>query len=294
MTLWMSRRTWERPTVLLAGALCLAILPTRVATAADPRWTTIPQSPPLPVPLTSGYVPVNGIRMFYAEFGHGPPLLLLHGGLANSNYWGYVVPILVRHHYRVIVVDSRGHGRSTRTSQPYSYDLMADDVIKALDYMKVGRVDLVGWSDGGIIGLDIAMHYPERLRRLYAYGANADPSGVKDVSANATFRRYLEQTRSDYRALSQTPQDYEGFLAQIETMWARQPEFTAAELAHIRVRTAIVDGAHDEAIKPAHTEYLARVIPGAELIILPDVSHFGMLQNPREFCASVLKFLTAP
>ena len=253
----------------------------------------LPPAPPLPPTHVSGYVPVDGVRLFYAEFGEGRPVLLLHGGLANSNYWGYVIPILVRHHFKVITLDSRGHGRSTRTTDPYSFDRMSDDVIATLDYLQVRQVDLVGWSDGGIIGLDIAMRHPERLRRLYAYGANADPSGVLDIGHSAMFNRYFEQTRRDYAALSPTPQDYDGFRAQIEVMWAQQPNFPPEALHRISVPTIIADGAHDEAIKREHTEYLAQTIPGARLEILPDVSHFGLLQNPTEFSASVIKFLSA-
>jgi pimeloyl-ACP methyl ester carboxylesterase len=282
----------------LALSLCVLCLSSTVraaaANVAAEPWMTLPAVPALPTPSASGYAPVNGIRMFYAVFGEGPPVLLLHGGLANADYWGYVIPILVRHHLKVVVADSRGHGRSTRTAQPYSYDLMASDVLGLLDFLKLPRVDIVGWSDGAIIGLDLAMKDAPRLRRLYAYGANADPSGVQDVEKNATFTRYIEQARRDYQRLSPTPQDYDRFLAQIQLMWAEQPNFTPAQLQRIAVPTAIADGAHEEAIKREHTEYMARTIPGGKLIILPDVSHFGILQNPQEFADSVLAFLTAP
>jgi pimeloyl-ACP methyl ester carboxylesterase len=277
--------------VFLGTLMCLS----SAARAIDGEpWMGFPPVPPLPPTQVSGYLSVDGARLFYAEFGKGRPVLLLHGGLANSNYWGYVIPILVRHHFKVITLDSRGHGRSTRSAEPYSYDRMSNDVIAALDELHFARVDLVGWSDGGIIGLNIALHHPERLRRLYAYGANANPGGVKDIAESATFRQYLKQTRADYAALSPTPREYDTFRAQIEAMWARQPDFAVDALHRITVRTAIADGAHDEAIKREHTEYLARAIPGARLVILPDVSHFGMLQNPAEFSASVVRFLTAP
>ena len=279
-------------TAALVFALLLGSL--AAAKAAEP-WQSLPPAPALPKPLSSGAAPVNGIRMFYATFGHGRPLLLLHGGLANSSYWGSVIPIFTAHRYEVIVADSRGHGRSTRTSQAYSYDLMADDVIALLDYLKVDRTDLVGWSDGGIIGLDIAMHHPQRLRRLFTYGANSDPSGLRvDVDKSAIFNAYVERARGEYHALSATPDDYEGFLKQIEAMWAQQPNWTIEELQHITVRTAIADGAHDEAIQRAHTEYLARTIPHAKLVILNDVSHFGVIQNPHEFAGAVLTFLEGP
>jgi pimeloyl-ACP methyl ester carboxylesterase len=285
-----SARTVRSAAAALVAAL--ALLNGSGAAQAQEPWQTLPPTPALPKPLASGRAPVNGMRMFYATFGGGQPLLLLHGGLASSNYWGALIPILAGHHYKVIVADSRGHGRSTRTSQPYSYDLMADDVIALLDYLKIARTDLVGWSDGGIIGLDIAMHHPQRLRRLFAYAANSDPSGVKgDVDKSALFNTYIERARGEYRALSPTPDDYTGFLTQIQTMWAQQPNWTKEQLQHITVPTAIADGAHDEAIQRAHTEHLAHTIPHAKLVILDDVSHFGMLQNPQEFAAAVLAFL---
>ena len=279
-----------------AGILCLLLsaLPRTAVPASAPSepWQALPPTPPLPSAVKSGYASVNGIRMFYAVFGHGSPVLLLHGGLANSNYWGDVIPILVRNHFKVIVADSRGHGRSTRSAEPYSYELMASDVLALLDYLKLTKVDLVGWSDGGIIGLVIAMQHPEHLRRLFAYGANADPSGVRpDIGSSSTFTSYIERTRGEYRELSPTPGNYDAFLAQIQAMWAQQPNFAAAQLRRITVSAAIADGAHEEAIRREHTEYLARTIPGATLIILPDVSHFGMLQNPQEFSAAVINFL---
>ena len=287
------------PRVVRSGAAALvaalALHGSAAATQAGEPWQSLPPTPALPKPLNSGFAPVNGIRMFYATFGHGRPLLLLHGGLANSNYWGAVIPIFTAHGYEVIVADSRGHGRSTRTPQAYSYDLMADDVIALLDYLKIDRTDLVGWSDGGIIGLDIAMHHPQRLRRLFAYGANSDPTGLTpDIDKSVTFNAFIERGRGEYHALSATPDDYSGFLEQIQAMWAHQPNWTAAQLQHITVRTAIADGAHDEAILRAHTEYLARTIPHAKLVILDDASHFGMLQNPHEFATAVLTFLKGP
>ena len=278
----------------LVVALALVLAGSAEASAGEP-WRSLPPTPTLPKPRASGLAPVNDIRMFYAVFGEGQPLVLLHGGLANSNYWGAVIPIFVAHHFKVIVADSRGHGRSTRSSQPYSYDLMASDVLALLDYLKIPKTDLVGWSDGGIIGLNIAMQHPERLRRLFAYAANSDPSGVNpDIDHSPTFNAFIERGRGEYRALSSTPDDYDDFLKQIQAMWAQQPNWTKEQLQHITVRTAIADGAHDEAIKREHTEYLARTIPHAKLVILDDVSHFGMLQNPQEFSAAVLTFLQAP
>jgi pimeloyl-ACP methyl ester carboxylesterase len=261
------------------------------AKGAEP-WQGLPPTPVLPKPARSGFAPVNGVRLYFARFGAGRPVLLLHGGLANSNYWSGVIPPLVAQHFEVIVADSRGHGRSTRSSAAYSYGLMADDVLTLLDYLKLSRVDLVGWSDGGIIGLDLAMRHPERLNRLAVYGANSDPAGAREgFDSTPVFAAYLGRTRSEYQRMSSTPRDYERFVEQIQAMWAKEPSYTRADLQSIRTPTLVFDGAHDEAIKREHTEYLAQSIPGASLVILDDVSHFGMLQNPREFAQTILDFL---
>jgi pimeloyl-ACP methyl ester carboxylesterase len=264
------------------------------AARAEPQWLTLPPTPMLPHAVRSGYAPVNGIKVWYATFGngahHGAPVILLHGGLANANYWGLLVRTLERH-YRVIVMDSRGHGRSTRDARPYGYDLMASDVLALMDYLKIGKAALVGWSDGAIIGLDIALHHPERLTKLFAFAANSDPSGVKDVDKSPVFTAFITRARKEYEHLSPTPKQYDAFLKQIEKMWASQPHWTADDLHGIKVPTWIVDADHDEAIKRENTLFMADNIPDSGLLIQPDVSHFSFLQDPAQFNGDVLHFL---
>jgi pimeloyl-ACP methyl ester carboxylesterase len=261
------------------------------AEAAE-AWRTLPAPRPLPPPTAAGYVAHDGARIHYATFGAGPPVILLHGGLANSRYWGDQVPALVKAGYRVVLIDSRGHGRSSRDARPYSYTLMATDVVAVMDRLALRKAAVAGWSDGAIIGLVMAMRDPQRVTRVFAFAANMDPSGVKsDVDQNPTFARFEARAAREYRALSPTPGGYADFTAAIHRMWNTEPNYRAADLARIRTPVAIVDGDHDEAIKRAHTEYLARTIPGAKLIILPGVSHFAMLQRPAEFNAALLGFL---
>ncbi len=260
------------------------------ARAAEPQWLTLPPTPTLPPALQSGLAPVNGIKIWYATFGRGAPVILLHGGLANSNYWGKLVRAL-EPHYRVIVMDSRGHGRSTRDARPYGYDLMASDVMALMDFLNVPKAALIGWSDGAIIGLDIAMHHPERLTKVFAFAANSDPSGVADIAHSPVFNAFIARAQKEYEALSPTPTEYKSFLAQITKMWETQPHWTAADLQKITVPTWIVDADHDEAIKRENTEFMAANIPGAGLLIQPEVSHFSFLQDPAQFNADVLHFL---
>jgi len=258
---------------------------------AEDRWMTLPEPPTMPQAAESGYAPVNGIQMYYAVYGAGDPILLIHGGLGHADIWANQVSELAKTH-KVIVADSRGHGRSTRNEQPYGYDLMASDYLALLDFLKVEKTALVGWSDGGIIGLDIAMSHPERLTKLFAQAANVTVDGVDPaVATNVTFGAYIERMGKDYAKFSKTPDQYNAFVEQISKMWASEPAWSKEQLATIKVPTAIVLGDHDEAITRAHTDYMASSIPGAKLVILKDASHFAMLQDPAGYTKAVLDFL---
>jgi pimeloyl-ACP methyl ester carboxylesterase len=251
---------------------------------------TLPPTPSLPAPASSGKVEVNGASIWYAVFGKGSPVVLLHGGLANSNYWGHQVPALAATH-QVIVIDSRGHGRSTRSAQPYGYELMASDVLGVMDKLGVKQAAVVGWSDGAIIGLSLAIHHPDRVARLFAFAANSDPSGVKDVDKSPVFQQFIARGEKEYEALSATPREYKKFVEEISSMWANQPHWTKEDLAKITVPTWIVDADHDEAIERSNTELMAGTIPRAGLLLQPEVSHFSMLQDPDQFTADVQRFL---
>jgi pimeloyl-ACP methyl ester carboxylesterase len=271
----------------------LAMTISSSAFAAQP-WLTLPPTPTLPKAEVSGLAPVNGVKLWYAEFGQGTglgePVLFVHGGLANSDYFGQQVRALVAAHYKVIVMDSRGHGRSSRNAEPYGYDLMSNDVIALLDYLKIDKVALVGWSDGAIIGLDIAMHHPNRLTKLFAFAANYDPSGVQNASSPVV-DQYIARAGKEYETHSPTPKDDKSFVAQITHMWDSQPHWTKDDLAKIKVHTWIVDGDHDEMVKHDQPRTLADWVPNSGLLIEPDVSHFAFLQNPDQFNADVLRFL---
>ena len=217
--------------------LLMTATPLRPA-APDELWQTLP---PTPAPVSGGsanFADVNRIRLFHAEIGVGPPVVLPHGGLANSDYFGNEARALAQA-CRVILGDSRGHVRSTRDQRPFGYDLMADDVGALLDTLKIDKLASLGRSDGAIIGLDLAM----RASREYAQ-------------------------------LSATPEQYAAFRDQFGKIWEHEPNWTDTQLRKIRTPVWIVDGEHDEGIKREHTEHIAATIPGAPLLILADVSHF--------------------
>ena len=271
--------------------LCACMLFAVHHAQAEARWQTLP---PTPAPVTGerhGIADVNGIHLYYATIGSGSPVILLHGGLSNSDYFGNQIRALMKHH-EVVIVDSRGHGRSTRDARPFGYDLMTDDVVALMDKLKLQKADIVGWSDGAIIGLDLAIRYPDRVGKVIAFAANTKTDGVvPDVEKNPTFAAFIKRAGNEYRHLSPTPNEYDAFVEQISHMWASQPNWTDAQLKGIRAPVLVLDGDHDEAIRREHTEYIAATIPGAGLMILPNTSHFAFLQDPEAFNFAIGHFL---
>lgn len=223
-------------------------------------------------------------------------MVLLHGALGESENFGNQVPALIAAGHRVLVIDSRGQGRSTRDGQPYSYALMETDVIAVMDALSISKAAVVGWSDGGIISLIMAIKNPDRVTRVFAFGANMDPSGAKTEGLNLPITaELLAIDRKNYTRLSETPNDFDAVADAMmgpKGMFPADPNYSAADLAKIRgPAIAIVDGDHDEFVTDGYAAYMARTIPGAELIILKNVSHFAPWQNPDEFNRTMITFL---
>jgi pimeloyl-ACP methyl ester carboxylesterase len=246
---------------------------------------------PLPVTSDQSTIENDGARIWYAAYGSGKPVILLHGGLGNSGNWGYQVPALIRNGYRAVVIDSRGHGRSTRDAQPYTYKLMASDVSAVMEALHLEKAALVGWSDGACTALILADKAPERVAGVFFFACNMDPSGTKEFEFTPIIGRCINRHKQDYRELSATPDYFEEFSEAVGLMQRTQPNYSAHDLAQIRVPVAIVHSEHDEFIKRQHAEYLARSIPNAEFIWLPGVSHFAPLQMPEQFNTVMLAFL---
>jgi pimeloyl-ACP methyl ester carboxylesterase len=248
-------------------------------------------APALPAATRQGHVAHDGARIWHATYGEGPPVVLLHGGLGHSGNWGNQVPALVEAGHRVIVVDSRGHGRSTRDDRPFSYDLMASDVAAVLDEVGVARAPIIGWSDGACVAMVLARTEPSRVAGVFYFGCNMDRSGTKEFEPTPVVDRCFARHVEDYASLSATPGEFKDFAEAVGLMQRTQPDYTAADLAEIRVPVTIAHAEHDEFIKREHAEYLARTVPDATLVILDDVSHFAPLQRPETFNTPMLTFL---
>lgn len=247
---------------------------------------------PLPAAQEEGYVDHDCARIWYAAFGVGRPVILLHGGLGHSGNWGYQVPALIEAGYRAVLIDSRGHGRSTRDERPFNYARMTGDVLAVMDALQIQKAGLVGWSDGAVIALMLASQAPERAAGVFFFACNMDPSGAKEsIEFTPVLERCVSRHRKDYARLSATPEDFDAFSEAVGLMQQTQPDYSAEDLAQIRVPVTIVHSEQDEFIKREHAEYLARTIPNAKFVLLPGVSHFAPLQRPDLFNGAMLGFL---
>ncbi|MDE1193043.1 MAG: alpha/beta hydrolase [Arachidicoccus sp.] len=258
-----------------------------------PLWKTLPEVPVLPKADDSGFASVNNIQMYYAVFNEkgSDPVLLLHGGLVSSDVWGFEVPLLIKKH-KVIIADSRGHGRSTMSGQPLSYNLMASDVLQLMNNLNIKKASIVGWSDGGIIGLILAIKHPEKINKLFVFGTNFNSSGDKDEPVDSAMSaHFMAQAQANYRLHSPTPDSFFVLRKKLGAMYNKEPDLKPEEIKTITAPTVISGGEYDQFIKREHFEKLAQLIPNATLEIIPNVSHGGLLQDPLAFHKLVETFL---
>jgi pimeloyl-ACP methyl ester carboxylesterase len=279
-------RTSNRGIVVFIGILIALLAACRPAPTPTEATSSTAMARP-----ASGLASVNDTKLYYETYGEGAPLILLHGGLSHIEAWKNQLSVLAKQ-YKVIAVDSRGHGRSSFSEQPISYALMATDVLALMDYLGIKKAHLLGWSDGAIIGLHLAINHPERINKLIAYGANYNPAGLRpDAMENKKLKDYFEQAAKDYQSLSPTPARFEAFQKNMMHMWETEPNFTTAQLRSITVPTLILDGENEEAILTKHTQELAGFIPQSQLIFIPGTGHFAPQEKPEAFNKIVLDFL---
>jgi pimeloyl-ACP methyl ester carboxylesterase len=273
-------------------AIIVACSPAMARISALPKWQGLPEAPSLSRPATSGTVVTGGAKIWYATFGeaNAKAVTLLHGGGANSNYWDYLARYL-SYEYKVIVIDSRGHGRSEFGGRQLSYSGMADDVIAVLNHLNIDKTAIVGWSDGANIGFYLTLNYPARISGHYAFAGNANPGGMQSPPPNSPFQAFAAQSAADFKRLSPVPADAARINAALSTMWKTQPQLTKGDLQKIRVPTWIVQADRDEVVRQAHAREIAASIQNARFVLLKDVSHFAMLQDVPQFNGSVQEFL---
>lgn len=281
----VSRRTAVR---LSAGGL----IATLTTTFSDRSTSSHPAATPT---IPGQTVSLNGADIYFVVYGSGDPVVLVHGGFAHGGVFSHQIPALVDAGYQAIVIDSRGHGHSSHGPEPLSYELMASDVLGVMDHLGIEKADLVGWSDGAIIGLELGIHEPERLKKVVAYGANFIPEGFHDATPtpelDAFFASFFGQMAADYAQFAPDPNEMDILGDEMSTLYTMAPNFTEDQIRSISTPFLILDGADEEFISPDQPERLAEWMPNATLILMPDVGHFAPVQQPEEFTRIVLEYL---
>ena len=233
------------------------------------------------------YVPVNDLTIYYEEYGEGEPLILLHGGTATLQSWQDQIPAFAQH-FRVIALDSRGHGKTNNPAGELSYSQMADDVAAFIQALDLNKPLVFGYSDGGQIALELGMRYPDLTRALvlggtcYRFpatyfealeGFGVNRPGELDLERLETeqpeWAGYLkaEHVRAD-------DQDYwKTLMTQIAGLWWNVQDYRVEDLQKITAPTLILQGDRDEGVDVEQTVEMYRGIPKAELAVLPNASH---------------------
>ena len=223
------------------------------------------------------------INHFYIEQGTGFPLLLLHGNGEDVSYFVHQMEPFSKH-FRVIALDTRGHGQTPRGEAPFTIRQFAEDLLAFMDRLAIAKAHILGFSDGGNIAMVFAMTHPERVGKLILDGANLDASGVKgtiQIPIEIGYRIAKLFARRNPEALKK---------AEMLGLMVKDPQVKPEELSQIQSPTLVIAGDKDM-IKDRHIRLIAESIPGAELSILPG-SHFVANQNPEAFNEAVLRFLS--
>jgi pimeloyl-ACP methyl ester carboxylesterase len=237
-------------------------------------------------------VEIDGVTTYYEEQGQGDPLVLLHGGMSDSSSWGMQVPAFAAA-YRVFAPDRRGHGRTSDTDAPYTYEDMATETIAFLEQVVSGPAHLVGWSDGGNIALLVAAQRPDLVRRQVVVGANFHHEGLMDVAdmGGDPDAPEVAMFKGMHDALSPGgPDHWPSFFRRSMQMWREGPTMTVGDLAGIDVPTLVLVG-DDEPITLDHTCALYEALPASQLAIVPGTSHLLLLEKPDAGNKLILDFL---
>lgn len=249
------------------------------------------QNGPPALPAGGEYLERDRVQVWFASFGAGPAVLLLHGGMGNSNNFGHQVPALLEAGYRVVVIDSRGHGRSSWDGGAFSYGQFAEDAFAVLDRLEIDTVAVVGWSDGACTGLAMAKAAPERVAGVFYFACNVDASGSLPFVMSDTIGNCLTRHRHDYAALSPQPERFDEMSQTLQVMQGSQPDYSADDLREIGVPVTVAQAERDEFIRAEHARYIAATIPGARYVEMAGVSHFAPVQRPALFNGVVLECL---
>ena len=242
------------------------------------------------------YAEVNDIKVYYEIYGAGDPLLLLHGNGGSIEDFLYQISELSKH-FKVIAVDSRAQGKSTDSNREITYALMASDMSALIDKLNLDSVYIVGWSDGGNIGLEFALAHPQKVKKLVTFGANythenftAPPDNVVMEQNDPRLLKTTHLMKKYKEGLDKLSPVVRKKLSDLEEKY---PNLTVAQLKQIKVPVLVVVGDHD-AINLDQTISLFASLPHSQLLIVPGASHIVPIEQPELLNSEVTKFLSTP
>ena len=225
---------------------------------------------------------MNEIQLYYIEQGEGQPLILLHGNGENCDYLEHQIPYFSSN-YRVIAIDTRGHGKTPRGVKPFTIKQFAEDLHDFMDEKGIAKAILLGFSDGGNIALEFALKYPERVEKLVLNGANLFPSGVKP--------RYQWPIEIGYHIAKLFSKKSKEAKRNTELLglMVNEPHIDPSELGRLTMPVLVISGKKDM-IKELHTKLIYKSLPNAQLNII-EGDHFIAEKNPETFNNVVEHFL---
>jgi pimeloyl-ACP methyl ester carboxylesterase len=242
----------------------------------------------------TGSIDYRGAHIHYVSYGHGDPVLLLHGGLSNKLSWFSQIPWLVTSGRQVVLVDTRGHGDSTPGNSKLSYQIFAEDTLQVLDRLGIQRTDIVGWSDGGIIALLLGREAPQRVGRIVAISANFQPSGLipeanraENESHNSSLKKVTDWLRSWWSGAGERHPALE---VEIKELWRTAPQLDHSDLQAITAPTLVIVGEND-IIDLSHSSELAQMLANGKLEIVPDAGHAAPVTHARQINQLIASFL---
>ncbi len=233
------------------------------------------------------FIHIRGFNMYYETYGQGEPLLIIHGNGGSINNFVNQIPFFAQH-YHVIIADSRAQGRSIDNSDSLSYEMMTDDLNALLDKLGLDSCYVIGWSDGGINGLLLAIRHPDKVKKLAVTGANLWP----DTTAVDPFIYHWAMNLNDSLAREPSTPEVKNE-RKLAHLLSYEPHISIQQLKTIKCPALVIGGDHD-VILPQHTLLIAQSIPKSYLWILPDSGHSTPIRYKNKFNEVVYNFFVQP
>jgi pimeloyl-ACP methyl ester carboxylesterase len=244
-------------------------------------------------PAAGKYADIRGLKMYYETYGSGEPILFIHGNSGSIKDFRNQIPFFAKN-YQVIIADSRAQGKSKDLkNDSLSYEMMTDDLNALLDNMHLKSISVVGWSDGGINGLLMAIRHPDKVKKLALTGANLwpDSTAVSPYLSNYVKKQYVFAVDS-MKKMKTVPDDIKNDVKLLRLL-GYEPHITIAQL-HTITCPALIIGGDQDVIRPEHTLLMAQSIPKAFLWILPNSGHSTPIYYKDQFNATVADFFAKP